>query len=59
VTTISESCDLSKLGTAALFGKLMEHEMELKRLKEQETAERKPKKMRSRRKKKMLKMMKQ
>jgi len=43
VTAISESRDLSKLGTAALFGKLMEHEMELKRLKEQETAERKPK----------------
>jgi len=43
VTAISESCDLSKLGTAALFGKLMEHELELKRLKEQETTERKPK----------------
>ena len=38
VTAISESRDLSKLGTAALFGKLMEHELELKRLKEQETA---------------------
>ena len=43
VTAISESCDLSKLSTAALFGKLMEHELELKRLKEQETVERKPK----------------
>ncbi|XP_068504514.1 uncharacterized protein [Phaseolus vulgaris] len=43
VTAISESRDLSKLSTAALFGKLMEHELELKRLKEQETVERKPK----------------
>ena len=43
VTAISESRDLSKLGTDALFGKLMEHELELKRLIEQETAERKPK----------------
>jgi len=43
VTAISESRDLSKLGTAALFGKLMEHEMELNRLKEQETVERKSK----------------
>ncbi|XP_068483105.1 uncharacterized protein [Phaseolus vulgaris] len=43
VTAISESHDLSKLSTAALFGKLMEHELELKRLKEQETVERKPK----------------
>ena len=43
VTAISESCDLSKLSTAALFGKLMEYELELKRLKEQETVERKPK----------------
>ncbi|XP_068498381.1 uncharacterized protein [Phaseolus vulgaris] len=34
VTAISESRDLSKLSTAALFGKLMEHELELKRLKE-------------------------
>jgi len=42
VTTISESRDLLKLSTAALFGKLMEHELELKRLKEQEV-ERKPK----------------
>jgi len=43
VTAISENCDLSKLSTAALFGKLMEHELELKRLKEQETVERKRK----------------
>jgi len=32
VTVISESIDLSNLSTAALFGKLMEHELELKRL---------------------------
>ena len=47
MTAISESRDLSKLSTAALFGKLMEHELEyeleLKRVKEQETVERKPK----------------
>ena len=43
MTAISESRDLSKLSTAALFGKLMEHELELKRLKEQETVERKTK----------------
>jgi len=43
VTAILESRDLSKLSTAALFGKLMEHELELKRLKEQERVERKPK----------------
>ena len=43
VTAISESRDLSKLSIAALFGKLMEHELELKRLKEQETVERKTK----------------
>ena len=43
VTAISESKDLSKLSTTALFGKLMEHELELKRLKEQETVERKTK----------------
>jgi len=34
VTTIFESRDLSKMSTAALFGKLMEHELELKRFKE-------------------------
>ena len=43
VTTISESRDLSKMSTAALFGKLMEHELELKRLKEQETMEKRAK----------------
>ena len=43
VTAISESRDLSELSIAALFGKLMEHELELKRLKKQETVERKPK----------------
>jgi len=43
VTAISESRDLSKLCTTALFGKLMEHELELKRLKEQEIVERKTK----------------
>jgi len=43
VIAISKSRDLSKLSTAALFGKLMEHELELKRLKEQETLERKTK----------------
>ena len=37
MTAISESRDMSKLSTAALFGKLMEHELKLKRLKEQET----------------------
>ena len=42
-TAISETRDLSKLSTAALFGKLMEHELELKRLKEQETMERRTK----------------
>jgi len=41
ITTISESRDLSKMSTATLFGKLMEHELELKRLKEQETVEEK------------------
>jgi len=43
VTTISESRDLSKMSTTALFGKLMEHELELKRLKEQETMEKRAK----------------
>jgi len=43
VTTISESRDLSKMSTAALFGKLMEHELEIKRLKEQETVEKRAK----------------
>ncbi|XP_068476793.1 uncharacterized protein [Phaseolus vulgaris] len=43
VTAISESRDLSKMSTAALFGKLIEHEFELKRLKEQETVEKRAK----------------
>jgi len=43
VTTIFESRDFSKMSTAALFGKLMEHELELKRLKEQETMEKRAK----------------
>jgi len=43
VTTISESKDLSKMSIAALFGKLMEHELELKRLKERETMEKRSK----------------
>ncbi|XP_068486648.1 uncharacterized protein [Phaseolus vulgaris] len=43
VTAISESRDLSKMSTIALFGKLMEHELELKRLKEQETVEKRAK----------------
>jgi len=34
---------LSKLSTVALFGKLMEHELELKRHREQETVEKKTK----------------
>ena len=33
VTAISESRDLSKMSIVALFEKLMEHELELKRLK--------------------------
>jgi len=41
VTTISESRDLTTLTTAALFGKLREHELEMTRLKEMETAEKK------------------
>jgi len=43
VIAISESKNLSKMSTAALFGKLMEHELELKRLKEQETVEKRAK----------------
>ena len=43
MTAISESEDLSKLSIASLFGKLMEYELELKRLKEKETVERKTK----------------
>jgi len=43
VIAISETRDLSKLCTAALFEKLMEHELKLKSLKEQETMERRTK----------------
>ena len=43
VTAISESRDLSKMSIAALFGKLIEHELELKRLKEQEIVEKRAK----------------
>jgi len=41
VTAIIESRDLTTLSTAALFGKLREHEIEMNRLKEQENGERK------------------
>jgi len=41
VTTISESKDLTTLTTAAVFGKLREHELEMTRLKEMESAEKK------------------
>jgi len=41
VTTISESRDLTTLTTATLFGKLREHELEMTRLKEMESAEKK------------------
>jgi len=41
VTTISESRDLTTLTTATLFGKLREHELEMMRLKEMESAEKK------------------
>ena len=43
VTTISESKDLSIITTAALFGKLREHEIEMQRLNELETSEKKVK----------------
>jgi len=43
VTTISESKDLSIITTAALFGKLREHEIEIRRLSELETSEKKVK----------------
>jgi len=43
VTTISESRDLSKMFTAVLLEKLIEHELKLKRLKEQETVEKRAK----------------
>jgi len=41
VTAISETRDLKTLTTAALFGKLREHELEMTRLKEMESAEKK------------------
>jgi len=41
VTTISEARHLTTLTTAALFGKLREHELEMTRLKEMKTAEKK------------------
>jgi len=41
VIAISESRDLTTLTTAALFGKLREHELEMTRLKEMESAEKK------------------
>jgi len=47
VTTISESKDLTTLTTAALFGKLREHELEMSRLKEMESAEKKTRRMHS------------
>jgi len=40
-TAISESRDLRTLTTTALFGKLREHELEMMRLKEMESAEKK------------------
>jgi len=43
VTAISETRDLTTLTTTALFGKLREHEMEMTRLKEMESAEKKSK----------------
>ena len=41
VITISDTKDLTTLTTAALFGKLREHELEMTRLKEMETIEKK------------------
>jgi len=41
VTTISETRDLTTLTTAALFSKLREHELEMTRLKEMESTEKK------------------
>ena len=43
VTAISETRDLTTLSTAALFGKLREHELEMNRLNEKEQGERKKK----------------
>jgi len=41
VTAISETRDLITLTTAVLFGKLREHELEMTRLKEMESVEKK------------------
>ena len=41
VTTISETRDLTTFTTSTLFGKLREHELEMTRLKEMETVEKK------------------
>ncbi|KAG2399581.1 uncharacterized protein HKW66_Vig0105660 [Vigna angularis] len=41
VTAISESRDLTSMNMATLFGKLKEHELELRRLKEEEEIEEK------------------
>jgi len=41
VTTISESRVLSTMTTTALFGKLRKHEIEMHRLNEQESSEKK------------------
>jgi len=41
LTTISETKDLTTLTTATLFGKLREHKLEIMRLKEMESAEKK------------------
>jgi len=41
VIAISEIRDLTTLSTATLFGKLREHELEMTRLKEMETVEKK------------------
>jgi len=41
VTAIFETRDLTTLTTTTLFGKLREHELEMTRLKEMETAEKK------------------
>jgi len=43
VIAISETRDLITVTTAALFGKLREHELEMIRLKEMETVEKKTK----------------
>jgi len=40
-TTISETMNLTPLSTAALFGKIREHELEMNRFKEKENGERK------------------